>query len=219
MSSSSNAATAPTARRAHLQQAPSSWSSTLPELHGITPAAMDPARVEAAMREGYTTGHAAGFEDGRAAGFAAGEAAAMEATEEGRRRLFAAAGALANQLDRVAAAEVALRESFAAATVDAAIAIAAAVLGRELSVLADPGREAILRAFAVAPTEASTATVRLHPSDARLLDDADSIVPGVAITVVPDPAVEPGGCELTVGDTTVDATVSAALARVREVLA
>lgn len=195
-----------------------SWSSTLPELQGVTPAAMDPARVEAAMREGYATGHAAGFEDGRAAGFAAGEAAAMAAVEDGRRRMLAALESLASQLDRVAAAEAAVRAEFTASAVDAALSIAESVVARELAVAGDPGRDAILRAFAVAPTDASAATVRLHPDDAATLGDTDRLVPGVAITVVPDPSVEPGGCELTVGNTTVDASVSAALARVREVL-
>lgn len=194
------------------------WSSALPELGGITRAAMDPARIEAAMRDGYAAGHAAGHTDGYAAGYAAGEAAARADLAEDRRRLEAACISLGAQLRTLADAEDRIRAAYEASTVDAAIAIAEAVLGREVAASANPGREAILRAFAVAPGDAASASVRLHPADAARLGSLDDVLTGVCVEVVPDGRVEPGGCILQLGDTSVDATVGAALGRVREVL-
>lgn len=196
-----------------------SWSNTLPELAGVTPAAMDPARIEAAMRAGYAAGHEAGQHDGYAAGYAAGQEAGRAALDGACRRLSAALSALNAQLDRLDAAQAANRAAFEAASVDTALTIAEAILERELAVAADPGRDAIVRALAAAPVGAASASVRLHPVDAEHLGTIHDLAPGVDVTVVADPAVEPGGCHLSIADTHVDATVSAALARVREVLA
>ncbi len=64
--------------------------------------------------------------------------------------------------------------------------------------------------------------VRLNPDDAALLagsaDDLAALSPTATLELVADPAVERGGCLADVGDRTVDAQLSSALARVREVL-
>lgn len=215
MSSSSNA---PTRARDERREVRGDWGSTLPELAGVTTAAMDPSRIEEAMREGYSKGLAAGRADGYEAGYAEGERAGLAALEQDRRNLASALALLGHQLGQLGAAEEALRASFDQAVVDTAMAIAEAIVARELTTASDPGREAILRAFAVAPTSVDTATVRLHPVDADRLGDVTDVARAARLTVVPDPSVEPGGCILQLGDTAVDATIGAALARVREVL-
>lgn len=194
------------------------WSSSLPDLTGMTTAVMDPSRIEDAMRDGYATGHAAGVEDGYAEGFAAGQAAGRAALDADRARVTSVLAALEGELHRLDEAAATTRAHYESAAVDAALTIAAAVLDRELSAAADPGRDALVRALAAAPNSAATATVRLHPDDVARLGDLEGIAPGTAVTVVADPAVDPGGCMLLVGETTVDATIATALERVAEVL-
>jgi flagellar assembly protein FliH len=199
--------------------APRTWGETLPELDGITADHMDPARIEAAMRDGYATGHAAGYEDGRTAGYSAGEAAGRATLEHERHRFVSALQAVGDQLRLLAESEAAVRANFEAAVVETALAVAEAILGRELAVNADPGRDAIARALAVAPSGAAKATVRLHPDDAARLGDLDLIAPGLEVGIVADHSVAPGDCILTMGDTSVDAGVATALERVRKALA
>ena len=64
-----------------------------------------------------------------------------------------------------------------------------------------------------------TAVARLHPADASLLDASslNSAATG-ALTIIPDPAIEPGGCILEVGDSRIDAQLGPALDRVRSAL-
>jgi flagellar assembly protein FliH len=195
------------------------WGSSLPELAGVTTAAMDPTRIEEAMREGYATGHAAGMADGYAAGVQQGEADGLARLEQDRRNLESALADLRQQLARLGEAETEIRAAFDLAVASTAFLMAEAIIGRELAVAADPGRDAIVRAFAVAPSAVATAVVRLHPSDVGRLGDISDIAPDVTLTVVPDPAIAAGSCILVMGDTTVDATIGAALQRVREVLA
>lgn len=206
----------------------SSWSSTLPELGSLSPEAVDPTRIEEAVREGYEAGHAAGREDGWASGYADGHARGYaearasldEERERLRRRLAAAVATVDAELGKLAEAEAAVRAAFEAAALDAALQIAEAVLRRELAVCRDPGRDALRRAFSVAPTRAvEDAAARLHPDDVAVLGDVSDLVPGVRVTVVADPEVEPGGCLLQLGDTSIDASLRAALERVREELA
>ncbi len=58
------------------------------------------------------------------------------------------------------------------------------------------------------------ATVRLHPDDlARMQVPAEELAPGRALHFVADTTVEPGGCVLESGATTVDASIGPALDR------
>jgi len=195
-----------------------SWGASLPELAGVSPRAMDPGRVEAAVRDGYAAGLAAGREDGYAAGHQAGVEAARGAVDAEWARLAGAVAAVGRRLEELAGVDAAVRRAFEAHVVDAALLLAEAILDRELAVAADPGRDALVRALAVAPAGIASATVRLHPDDAARLGPVEDLAPGVELAVVADPAVEPGGCLLQCGDTAVDASVRAALERVAGVL-
>lgn len=114
------------------------------------------------------------------------------------------------------------RQTVALADVDDAIAmgalaIASAVLQRELNTMSDPGAEAIIRAIALAPNRGEV-IARLHPEDAQTLN-MDSVSTGSrTVRVVADPKVEPGGCIVDAGELRVDAQISSALDNVRTAL-
>jgi flagellar assembly protein FliH len=177
------------------------------------PVAIDPVVAAAEERRGYDAGYAAGMAEGVAAGrgAAAAESAAAVARLEALGRSLATA---AEELRRRQALElVGLEDALARAAVD----LASAIIGRELEVSASPGADALARALALVPA-GSTAVARLHPSDAASLGEAPlGGTPG-ALTLIPDPAVEPGGCILEVGDSRIDAQLGPALDRVRAAL-
>jgi flagellar assembly protein FliH len=169
---------------------------------------VDPATVVAEERRGYDDGYRAGMAEGLSAGRAAmaAESAALLARLETLARSLDEAAA---DLRRRQALELAgLEDALARAAVD----LASAVIGRELEVAASPGADALARALALVPAGA-TATARLHPADAALISEATA-----GVSVLPDPAVEPGGCILEVGDSRIDAQLGPALDRVRAAL-
>ncbi|HET9188378.1 MAG TPA: FliH/SctL family protein, partial [Acidothermaceae bacterium] len=61
-------------------------------------------------------------------------------------------------------------------------------------------------------------TVAVHPLDVAALADLSDIAPGRVVRVVTDPDVEPGSCVADGGATHVDASLGAAIERVRQVL-
>ena len=99
----------------------------------------------------------------------------------------------------------------------AAVDLASAIIGRELEVSVSPGADALARALALVPA-GCTAVARLHPSDAASLEATPLPDAPGALTVIADPAVEPGGCILEVGDSRIDAQLGPALDRVRAAL-
>jgi flagellar assembly protein FliH len=181
------------------------------ELPGPAPV-IDPVAAEAQVRRGYDDGYQAGLVEGLASGRAAMAAESAAAVA----RLEAAAGALAaaaaDLRHRQALELTGLEDALARAAVD----LASAIIGRELEVSASPGADALARALALVPA-GSSAVARLHPADAAVLAEAPLDGAG-ALTVIPDPAVEPGGCILEVGDSRIDAQLGSALDRVRSAL-
>ncbi|MFN8025632.1 MAG: FliH/SctL family protein [Acidimicrobiia bacterium] len=201
----------------------------LPQLHTIpVPTAYDAevggndavsaARREAAMEEARTAGFDAGYQDGFTRGQADGAAAAARTLADDRAALLDAA-----QILRTAAETAERMYETTLATVEdrlvgAAFTLAEAILQRELALSASPGRDAIARALSVAPARGAL-EARLHPDDAAALDDVGDLALGRDLQVVADPAVAPGDCVLHAGATDIDASIAAALARVRTVLA
>lgn len=181
-----------------------------PDHHG------DPDESAEARAVGYVDGFAAGRADGedegREAGFAAGREEATAAL--GR----AAAALLAAALDLATRDAVAL-DAVTAEIAELAVAVVEGLLGRELAALDDPGRAAVERALALAP-ERGPIVARLHPDDhAAVAAVAGELAPGREIELVADPTIEPGGAVVDVCACRIDAQLSAAVARVREVLA
>lgn len=177
--------------------------------------------VDAADSAARAQGYAMGWAEGRRAALAHAEADREErarahdavharAVDEVART----ADGLVRAADRLHAESSAHRDALAATAVDLALQVAEAVLGRELQIAADPGRDALRRALAAVP-EPGPVTVRLNPDDlAALGPDA---LEG-RVTVRADPTLARGDAVAETDTCSVDATVAAALARVREVL-
>lgn len=173
---------------------------------------------DAARAQGY----AAGWAQGRRAFLA--EAAATEAHRLARQQadhardlaerhgatvaLGAAVTACQAQVDQIAA-------ELASHSVSLALRIAEAVLGREVATAADPGADALRRALTSVPPLVPV-TVRMHPADRALLEPG--VLEGRPVTFVDDPALRRGDAVVETDSSVVDATLDAALERVREVL-
>ena len=179
-------------------------------------ARMDPARIDAAVAEGHAAGFDAGFAAGQEAGWATTRAAHAELIATYEARLAAVIRASEEAVADALSGINAVADAAARVTAGAAFAVAEAVVGRELVLATDPGRDAVARALALAP-EGLDLTLRLNPEYAAALS-ADALPAGRAITVVADPAVAPGDCIADAGWTRVDARIAPALERVRAVL-
>ncbi len=181
------------------------------------------ALAEHARDAARAQGYAAGWAQGRAAFLAQAEVAEAERAtrleaEHARAAqerlsatlaLGAAATACQAQVEQVAA-------ELAGHTVTLALQIAEAVLGREVATAADPGADALRRALIEVPPMVPL-TVRIHPADRALLDP--SVLEGRPVVFADDPALGRGDAVVETETNVVDATLSAALDRVREVLA
>ncbi|HEV7526336.1 MAG TPA: FliH/SctL family protein [Acidimicrobiia bacterium] len=170
---------------------------------------VSPELVESARVEGYT----AGFEEGYNAGYAHGI--------DDARRHVELLGQLVQQLGREADA-FAARETTARAEIEdqvvaVAMEIAEVLVGHTLAEPDGRGRDAIARALALAPVHGDV-VARLHPADIAVLGDPETLVPGRVLAIVPDPSLSPGDCVVDVASCRVDARISAAIERVREVL-
>jgi flagellar assembly protein FliH len=186
------------------------------ELPGRAPEVDSTATAE--VQRGYDDGYKVGVAEGLAAGRAAAtaESAAVVA------RLATLAGALADAADDLRRRQAMALEGLEDALAHTAVDLAAAIIGRELEVAVSPGADALARALALVPA-GSTAIARLHPADAaRLGDTGGNAAPRggapAALTIIPDPVIEPGGCILEVGDSRIDAQLGSALDRVRSAL-
>lgn len=167
------------------------------------------AARDAAVEEGYAEGYAAGM--------AAAQQQIADANADHARRCAMALQALTDAVADLQRREATSLLDVADQTAALALQIAEVVLDREIASAADPGRDAIARAIALAPEEGDV-TIRLNPADVAALDGVDDLVPGRGVTVIGDPSVASGGCLIGVGATRIDAQIPTALARVAEVL-
>ncbi len=180
--------------------------------------------VAAARAEASADGFQRGYEDGLAAARRENEAAleneltAMRQGEQQRQDALRHAATLLEQ----AAATLAAQQAAALHDVEdlvlnAAFDLATTLLGRELEVAPAPVRDAIRRALTVLPGDVPV-TVSVHPIDVAALGDLADITSGRAVRIVTDTDVEPGSCVADGGATHVDASLAAAVERVRQVL-
>jgi flagellar assembly protein FliH len=178
------------------------------------------------LRQGARAeGYAVGWAEGRRA---ADEAAVLQATvaataqaEEARcsaTALASALRALTAAADALEARAVVPAAELADAVVTGAFELAQALLGRELSLTADPGLDALRRALVLLP-ENRPVTARMNPDDASVCRAGLATASlGREVLVVSDPTVEPGGAIVACDSTRVDAQLGPAIDRVREVL-
>lgn len=166
-----------------------------------------PPSVVAAAEQGRS----AGYEEGVRAGYRDGEAAAHDDVRSDVSFALTALHAAIEDLhrrDSIGASEM------SATIVDLALAVSEAVIGRELSVAANPGRDALVRALALAPDRGAT-VARFHPDDLSVLGDLADLTAGRTVELVPDATVSRGGCVVHVGAAQIDAQIESALERVR----
>jgi flagellar assembly protein FliH len=173
---------------------------------------------QAAQAQGYATGWAEGRRVALAR--AAEEAEAVRrAAEAGEARRHAenldALAALDAAVDQLHTRLAEAVEALAEQTVAVALELTEAILGREVATATEPGGDALRRAMALVDPHVAV-TVRMHPEDRATLDPV--ALEGRAVAVVDDPTLARGDAVAETEDTLVDATVSAALERVREVL-
>jgi flagellar assembly protein FliH len=172
----------------------------------------------AARAQGYSTGWAEGRRaaDASAEELRRGLAAEHRAHEERREAEHrTTVDALNRATAELTAALRSVAEQVAANTTRIAVALTEELLGHEVSVATAPGIDAVRRALDLVPSEA-VVTVRLSPDQA-----ADPSLSGLvgAARIVADPSLQRGDALVETADGVVDARVSDAMARVREVLA
>jgi flagellar assembly protein FliH len=170
---------------------------------------VNPELIESARQEGYT----GGFEEGYSAGYNHG-------IEDARRHvelLGQLVQRLGREADAFATREANVRTEIENQVVATAVQIAEVLVGHELAQPDGRGRDAIARALALAPVHGDV-TARMHPADIGLVGDPAALSPGRVLVIVPDPSLTPGDCIVDVAACRVDARVSAAIQRAREVV-
>ncbi|HET7388221.1 MAG TPA: FliH/SctL family protein [Nocardioidaceae bacterium] len=177
-------------------------------------------RVRSAARaQGYAAGWAEGTRRAQAT-ITAAEDERAAATEQERVRAAeeqgSALSALTHAVDGCGEAARAAYDDITGGAVDLGLRVAEAVLGRELAIATDPGADALRRALAEIGPDVPV-TVRMHPDDRALLDPAALEARPAAF--VDDPSLQRGDAVVETDTQVVDATIAAALERVRQVLA
>jgi flagellar assembly protein FliH len=174
-----------------------------------------------AREEGFARGHADGLAAAEAETRAAidRELAALRSAEarrkEAMRHALATLDAAGDALARRQVAELSQVEDL---LLEMAFRLATALLGRELSLVDSPVHDAVRRALAVLPADIPV-TVTVHPGDVAALEEMDDdVTGGRLVRIDTDSDVEPGSCRADGGFRHVEASLSAALERVRRVL-
>jgi len=189
--------------------------------------------LESAREAARSAGYAAGWAQGQQAAREATTALRYEAELAVQASQLARVEALSRAIGAISEAAAALerRGVTAAAEIEdliirSAVQLAEALLGRELSEAGDRALDAVRRAMSLAPSGVAI-TVRLHPEDHDTLvgPDSDSAHPGGEfsiggrpIRIIADASLSPGDAMADYAATTIDASITAAMARVREVL-
>jgi flagellar assembly protein FliH len=195
------------------------------ELDFRSPSVPDGLAAEA-RATAHAQGYAAGWAEGKRQAAATALAAADRARAEAQRVAAAGLVRLEQVVTAVAAAARALEQRAAQPAAEAeelilrvAVMLAETVVGHELAATHTPGEDAMRRALALAPL-GRPVLVRLNPADHALLaaGGGQREVDGRTVTLLPDPALQPGDAVAECDATTIDARVDAALARIRAVL-
>jgi flagellar assembly protein FliH len=179
--------------------------------------------IKQARSAGYTAGWAHGLREARDTARSSRERINEESRRVAAQRKVSLERATHAVLTAAAALELRNGPAVVAledAVVDAAIELAQALLGRELSTVDAPGRDALARVLALVPA-GSVVRVRMCPMDHAALVAADGderVLDGRTVTLVADPALEPGDAVADHELATVDARLSTAVARLRREL-
>jgi flagellar assembly protein FliH len=173
--------------------------------------------AEQLQTAGYEQGYERGFETGYAEGIARGEQETQRLCAQREQMLDERIVILqqaAQQFETVVAQAM---EELEHLLPDAAFMLAEAIVGRELAVASNPGLDAIVRALNLAPQRVPV-IARCNPNDVEHLGDLEHVLPGRTITIVADSTLRSGDCILEAERTEIDATMRAAIERVRKVM-
>ncbi|WP_205862927.1 FliH/SctL family protein [Planosporangium thailandense] len=187
-----------------------------------------PTEVASRLRaEAHAAGYAAGWAQGRQQAELIAEAVRREIAAEARDAAEAQSARVEQALIAISRAVADLEQRMVPVVdhlenlvVETAFILAEAVLGRELTCAEQPGRDALARALALAPTGCPV-TVRLHPTDHETVTGGQPgpvEIEGRTVTLLADPGLQPGDAVAECDATTIDARIAPALARAREVL-
>jgi flagellar assembly protein FliH len=185
----------------------------------------DQEKLQHAVEQATVRGHAAGYAAGlrEASVIAAERLASLEAehAELSRRaatRVDAACASLALAVAAVQRTVVPLLEQSDDAVLSAALEIAEAVIGSELSDASTGATAALRRVLGALGSDADLPglILRLHPDDAELLRAEGQFPP--ALSVQPDPALCRGDAVAQLPDGLVDARIDTAVLRARRAL-
>lgn len=190
-----------------------------PTLEKAFQVAVESARTQA-RAEGFQQGHQEGLVAAQREKDAAlqVELAALRQSERQRQEaLDRAIALLEHAATSLAAQQAAALHDIEDVVLNAAFDLATTLLGRELEVATAPVRDAVRRALTVLPADVPV-TVTVHPLDVAVLDSLADITAGRVVRIVTDADVEPGSCVADGGATHVDASLGAAIERVRQVL-
>lgn len=182
--------------------------STTYEDRGARPVPSETQR-SADIRRGYDDGYA----EGMARSTEDAERARREASEQAATGLAALVRAVEATTEADRRRWVEFEETVPRLVFD----LLEALLGREVDVMSDPGRAAIVRALAQ-DDGVEDAVVRLNPVDVATLGDLGDLRAHRELRVVADATVERGGALVALGGATVDSRLSTALERVKKVL-
>jgi flagellar assembly protein FliH len=153
-------------------------------------------------QEGYAAGYAAGFEQGHA-----------QATLEGQRQINAyvneqgqAAGERFAQVFLAAQRQLdAADQAIASGVLEIVCALARQVIRQELSINPKALQPVVREAIDMLVADNKGALVRLNPQDVAVLHDGvHSEFPDLALKLVADAAVAPGGCLVEAAGTVID---------------
>jgi len=199
-----------------------------PRLVDPTLAAVVEGAASAAAEAARSAGFARGYREGRDRLEAEFVAALASERAADRARLDQRLAALAHLGTALTAAATALearaQEPFEQAGAELGSLVAdlvEALLGRELAADRALVVDAVRRVAAAAPRNAPL-SLRLHPDDVRALRDEGVDLAALVqreVEVYADPAVERGGAVADSGSRHIDAQLTSAVARLREVLA
>ncbi|MBU3737384.1 MAG: flagellar assembly protein FliH [Rhodoferax sp.] len=161
----------------------------------------DRGRLDAARNQGFADGFAQGLAQARLEAEQQFQHYVAEHGQSvGRRfgQLFEAAGQQIEQAE----------ERLAQGILDVACELARQVIRRELTVNPNGVLPVAREALGMLMADARSAVVRLNPQDHAVLEETvRTEFPALALTLVADPAVTPGGCVVESAGTVVDGTL------------
>jgi flagellar assembly protein FliH len=177
--------------------------------------------VEHATAAARAQGYATGWAEGRRAAQEQARQLTMALTDEAREAESRREAEHRAALDGLRAAALGLETALGqlagrleSHVTEVAVALTEALVGHELAVAESPGLDAVRRALALVPAE-PVVRVRVAPEEAATAALAELAGPAV---VVADPTLRRGDAVVETMDGVVDARVSGAVGRVREVL-